>query len=92
MNAKVTENGILIPKQWLEYVEEVEIRKENEIILVIPVKCHLEKVHKPLSHPTKQPIKPAYKETDDPIFNLGKHPIDNDLSDVSINHDKYIYG
>lgn len=27
----------------------------------------------------------------DPIFNLGKNPVKGDVTDLSINHDKYIY-
>lgn len=36
MKAKVTEEGVLIPKNFLEGVKEVEIRKENGLILVVP--------------------------------------------------------
>lgn len=35
MKVKVTEQGVVIPKDFLEGVEEVEIRKENNIIFVI---------------------------------------------------------
>ncbi|MDX1948482.1 MAG: hypothetical protein SFU86_24060 [Pirellulaceae bacterium] len=28
----------------------------------------------------------------DPIFQLGKNPVDLGITDASINHDKYIYG
>ena len=31
---KVTEQGVVIPKDFLKGVEEVEIRKENNIIFV----------------------------------------------------------
>lgn len=37
MKKKVTEQGLLIPKQLLDDVEEVEIRKEQNIILVVPI-------------------------------------------------------
>jgi hypothetical protein len=37
MSTKVTEHGVLIPKQWFEGIDEVEIRKEQNIILVLPV-------------------------------------------------------
>lgn len=37
MKTKVTEQGLLIPKQWLEGIEEVEIRKEQNVILIVPV-------------------------------------------------------
>ena len=36
MRTKVTEHGVLIPKQWLEGIDEVEIRKEQNIIVVLP--------------------------------------------------------
>lgn len=37
MKTQVTEQGINIPKQFLEGVKEVEIRKEKNYILVIPL-------------------------------------------------------
>ncbi|MBA2409973.1 MAG: hypothetical protein H0V62_09470 [Gammaproteobacteria bacterium] len=37
MRTKVTEHGVLIPKQMLEGVDEVEIRKERSAILLLPV-------------------------------------------------------
>lgn len=36
MKAKVTEQGVVIPKEFLEGVEEVEISEENGLILVRP--------------------------------------------------------
>jgi hypothetical protein len=36
VNAKVTDEGVLIPKRLLRGVAEVEIRQENGIILVVP--------------------------------------------------------
>jgi hypothetical protein len=68
MKARVTEKGVLIPKRMLEGVEEVEIRKEDGLILILPVTEH------------------------DPVFNIGKHPIEDDITDASVNHDRYIYG
>ena len=35
MKIKVTEQGVVIPKEFLEGVQEVEIRKENNLIVVI---------------------------------------------------------
>jgi len=29
---------------------------------------------------------------DDPIFNLGKHPVECNVSDASESHDRYLYG
>ena len=30
--------------------------------------------------------------TSDPIFNLGKHPVECGVSDASEHHDSYLYG
>ncbi len=38
MKARVTEEGINIPKRMLEGAEEVEIRKKADGILVVPLK------------------------------------------------------
>ncbi|HXG93759.1 MAG TPA: hypothetical protein VNN73_15550 [Blastocatellia bacterium] len=37
MRTEVTDNGLLIPKQFLEGIKEVEIRKEDGRIVIIPV-------------------------------------------------------
>lgn len=37
MKAKVTDEGVVIPKSLLEGVEEVEIRKGRDVIVVVPV-------------------------------------------------------
>jgi len=66
MKTKVTEQGVIIPKKFFKGIEEVEIRKEDNLILVVPI-------------------------SDDPIFQLGKHPIEGDVEDASENHDAYIY-
>ena len=39
MRTKVTENGVLIPKTWFEGIDEVEIHKEQNRIIVIPVQA-----------------------------------------------------
>lgn len=67
MKTKVTEEGVLVPKKYFKGIEEVEIRKENNLVVVLPV-------------------------TDDPILQLGKRPIQDDVEDASENHDQYIYG
>ncbi len=38
MKAKVTEQGLVIPKQFLEGIQEVEIRQQNGILLIVPTK------------------------------------------------------
>ena len=37
MKANVTEQGLFTPKQFLEGIDEVEIRKERNVILIVPV-------------------------------------------------------
>jgi len=37
MKAKVTEQGVLVPKKFLKGIKEVEIRKDKSVILVVPV-------------------------------------------------------
>ena len=39
MRTKVTENGVLIPKEWLEGIDEVDIQKTQNMILVMPVQA-----------------------------------------------------
>ena len=37
MRARVTEQGVLIPKELLPGVEEVEIQQRNGVLIVVPV-------------------------------------------------------
>jgi hypothetical protein len=37
MKTKVTEQGVIVPKKFLKGIKEVEIRKDNRVILVVPV-------------------------------------------------------
>ena len=67
MKTKVTEQGLLIPKELLEGFYEVEIRKEDHRLLIIPI------------------------AEDDPIRRLGREPLLDDMNDVSVNHDRYLY-
>ena len=39
MRTKVTENGVLIPKGWLEGIAEVDIQKTQNMIIVVPVQA-----------------------------------------------------
>jgi hypothetical protein len=66
MKIKVTEQGVLVPKKFLKGIKEVEIRKDDNVILVVPV-------------------------IEDPIFELGSQPIDDEISDASEHHDAYLY-
>jgi len=51
MRTKVTENGVLIPKMWLEGIDEVEIHKAQNMIIIVPVQ-----VDDPILDLGKQPI------------------------------------
>jgi hypothetical protein len=51
MRTKVTENGVLIPKEWLEGIDEVDIQKTQNMIIVVPVQAH-----DPILDLGKQPI------------------------------------
>jgi virulence-associated protein VagC len=37
MKTKVTEQGVRVPKKFLKGIKEVEIRKDNGVVLVVPV-------------------------------------------------------
>jgi virulence-associated protein VagC len=62
MKVTVTEQGVLIPKSLLEGIQEVEIRKQNGAIVILPI------------------------VQEDPIFQLGKDPISDRVTDASVNH------
>ena len=51
MRTKVTENGVLIPKEWLEGIDEVDIQKTQNMIIVVPVQAE-----DPILALGKQPI------------------------------------
>ena len=51
MRTKVTENGVLIPKMWLEGIDEVDIQKTQDMIIVVPVQAE-----DPILNLGKQPI------------------------------------
>ncbi len=40
MRTKVAETGVLIPKMWLEGIDEVDIQHTPDMILVVPVQAH----------------------------------------------------
>ena len=51
MRTKVSEQGLIIPKQWFDGIDEVEIRRENNIILIVPINTQ-----DPIRKLGKQPI------------------------------------
>ncbi len=52
MRTKVTENGVIIPKEWLEGIDEVDIQKAQNMIIVMPVQAD-----DPILDLGKQPIR-----------------------------------
>jgi hypothetical protein len=51
MRTKVTENGVLIPKEWLAGIDEVDIQRTQNMIVVVPVQAD-----DPILNLGKQPI------------------------------------
>ena len=39
MRSKVTEEGVTLPKQWFPGISEVEIRREDDRVIVVPVRA-----------------------------------------------------
>lgn len=64
---RVTEHGVIIQREWFSGVEEVEVRRQNGAIVIVPLL------------------------SGDPIDSLGKHPVDDELTDASTNADGYLY-
>ncbi|HEY6332093.1 MAG TPA: hypothetical protein VI756_22380 [Blastocatellia bacterium] len=65
MRRDVTDQGVLIPKVFLEGVNEVEIKRQDDVILVIPV-------------PSEDPIlqlgqDPITEDTTDPSSSHDQH-------------------
>lgn len=84
MKAKVTKEGLLIPKEIAEHLgsEEVEIFEEpGGRLLVVPADSNARGG-------------PAGGEVGqrDPILSLGEDPVDDEVTDASVGHDRYLYG
>ena len=69
MTAKVTKDGLNIPKAWLGDAKEVEVRRERGAIVIS------------LNAPGSEA---------DPIFDLGKDPVEVDVIDASERHDHFL--
>jgi len=85
MKAMVDENGVLIPKAMLVGVSQVEIHRQDGVIVVVP--CAAE-----ATASSSKPSKTREQCPDDPIWKWGSDPIEDDITDASVNHDRYIYG
>ncbi len=81
MRAKVTRDGLLIPKEVTDRLgsEEVEIFEEPGRVLIWPA----------VASPDRAGEGPASRE--DPILFMGDDPVDDEVTDASENHDRYLY-
>ncbi len=79
MHALMTEKGLLIPNEWLRGLEELEIRRIGQVIMIMPAASK------------RLEIAETGENCTDPLLTLGTDPIDDVLTDASINHDAYLY-
>ncbi len=85
IRVKITEEGLLIPKEVAERAlgqgsEEVEIFEEPGRLLISPAGT------------AREAQKGGAGERGDPILSLGEDPMeDPEVSDASVNHDRYLY-
>jgi|GEM_PF-741143 len=86
MRVRVTDEGLLIPTALLRDLDEVEIRWHGDGVLITPVAANESSENE--DNDENYPVIPD----DDPIYNLGRDPIDIGITDASVNFDKYIYG
>jgi virulence-associated protein VagC len=68
VRVRVTDQGVLIPRELLDGADEVEIHQQNGVIVVMPAGAP------------------------DPILGLGQNPVTLDVTDASVNLDRYLYG
>jgi hypothetical protein len=71
MKVKVTEQGVVIPKEFLEGVQEVEIRKENNLIVVITT-IKDDPIFEMGMNPVSCGVTDASEETDVYIYGSGE--------------------
>lgn len=68
MKSRVTEGGLLIPRRLLEGVEEVDIRKEGDTILVVPVKGVADPILELGAHPVDDTVEDASERHDRHLY------------------------
>ena len=67
MKAKVTKKGLIIPKELLEDVEEVEIHKENNLIVIV-LSTKIDPILEFGKHPVSCKISDASEQHDKYIY------------------------
>lgn len=63
---KVTEQGLVVPKEFFVGVDEVEIRKENNLIVVVPVSD--DPIVRLGTHPIESDVEDAAENHDQYIY------------------------
>lgn len=67
----VTESGVTIPKKFLEGIEKVVVRKEKDIIVIVPLQKD-DPIVQFGKHPITMGISDASKNHDDYIYDRRK--------------------
>lgn len=68
MKATVEKRGLLIPKHFLEGVKEVEIRKEQGRIVVLPILENQDPIFKLGEHPIRCGLPDAAEQHDTYLY------------------------
>ena len=77
----VTDQGVVVPKNWFGQAKEVVVRNENGRVNLEPVAAQA-----PVTSASAPPKLAS-------IWDLGTDPImDDAITDSSTNHDRYLYG
>lgn len=79
---KVTKEGLLIPKEVTDRVlgegsKEVEISEGPGRLLILPA--------------TERSAVNRSGDDEDPILLMGSDPVNDEITDASVNHDRYLY-
>lgn len=81
MRTKVTTAGVIIPRQWFAGIEEVEIRREKDQVVITPVADAA-----PVSS------KPIWEEFAEVLGGISASALSKLPADGSMRHDYYIGG
>ena len=67
IKVKVTEQGVLVPRTLLEGVEEVEIKKENGTIMIMPL-TQIDPIFQLGEHPVECGVSDASEQHDKHLY------------------------
>ena len=68
IKAKVTDQGVLVPRTLLQGIEEVEIQKEDNVITIIPT-SHTDPILELGKHPVASGVADASESHDQYLYN-----------------------